>query len=239
MANSLIKLQNVEKTYHLGKIDLTVLKDVSLEIKPGSFVSIMGPSGSGKSTLMYLVGILDTPTKGQIFLEGKDISHFSEDELAELRGKKIGFVFQQFNLLHNLSALENIMLPMVFQGIPQEERKKRALKLLDLVGLKERYHHKPSELSGGEQQRVAIARSLSNDPEIIIADEPTGNLDSKTGKVIMEMLTEFYKKSKKTIIVVTHDPYVADYSEEIINIKDGQVTTKNNSKNNSNNNSIK
>lgn len=223
MADSLIKLQDVWKTYKLGKVDLTVLKEVSLEINPGSFVTIMGPSGSGKSTLMYLIGLLDVPSKGQIFLEGKDISDFSENELAELRGKKIGFVFQQFNLIHNLSAKENIMLPMIFQGTDREKREKRARELLKLVGLKERADHRPNELSGGEQQRVAVARSLVNNPEIIIADEPTGNLDSKTGKIIMKLLSDLHKDEKKTIVVVTHDPNIAQYSQNIINISDGEV----------------
>jgi len=196
MAEPLIKLDNVWKTYQLGEVKLNVLKNVSLEINPGSFVTIMGPSGSGS---------------------------FSENEIAEIRGQKIGFVFQQFNLLPNLSALENVSLPMVFQGVSPEQRVKRAEKLLNDVNLGHRISHKPSELSGGEQQRVALARSLANDPDIIVADEPTGNLDSSTGKMIMEILTDFHKKEGKTIIVVTHDSNIAEYSKEIINIQDGQV----------------
>lgn len=223
MTEPLIKLENVWKIYQLGKVELLVLKGINLEINPGSFVTIMGPSGSGKSTLMYLMGSLDTPTKGKIFLENKDISEFSEDELAEIRGQKIGFVFQQFNLLPNLNALENVMLPMIFQGVSEEERKERAKKLLKSVNLGDRINHRPSELSGGEQQRIAVARSLANNPEIIIADEPTGNLDSGTGKMIMEVLVGLHKKEKKTIIVVTHDPNIAEYSKEIVNIQDGQI----------------
>lgn len=219
----LIKLENVWKIYQLGKVELTVLKGISLEINRGSFVSILGPSGSGKSTLLNIIGILDFPTKGKIFLEGEDISQFSEDELAKIRGKKIGFVFQQFNLLPHLNSLENVMIPMLFQGVFEKERKKKAGFLLASVGLKERALHRPSELSGGEQQRVAIARSLANNPEIVIADEPTGNLDSATGKKIMEILINLHKKDGKTIIVVTHDPNIADYSEQIVNMKDGQL----------------
>ena len=219
----LIKLENVWKIYQLGKIKLTVLREISLEIIPGIFVTIMGPSGSGKSTLLHIIGCLDTPTRGKVFWKGQDISGFSEDELAQIRGQKIGFVFQQFNLLPNLNALENVMLPMVFQGIPEEKRKERAKDLLSSMGLAERIFHRPSELSGGEQQRVAIARALANEPELIVADEPTGNIDSKTGKQVMEILTNLHKNEKKTIIVVTHDPHIASYSKKIINIKDGQI----------------
>lgn len=223
MNNPLIKLENIWKTYRLGKVEIDVLRGINLEINPGSFVTIMGPSGSGKSTLMYLIGFLDTPSKGKIFLGDKDVSDFSEDELAEIRGRKIGFVFQQFNLFPNLNALENVVLPMVFQGASEGEREKRAKKLLGAVGLEKRLYHKPAELSGGEQQRIAIARSLANNPEIIVADEPTGNLDSSTGKIIMNILVDLHKKEKKTIIVVTHDPNIAKYSEDVVNIQDGQI----------------
>src|SRR3989344_6680244 len=221
----LIRLENVWKIYQLGKVELTVLKGISLEIAPGSFVSILGPSGSGKSTLLNMVGILDVPTRGKVFLLGEDTSQLSEDDLAKIRGQKIGFIFQQFNLLPNLNALENVTIPMLFQGIPQKERKERAEFLLDSVGLRERILHRPAELSGGEQQRIAIARSLANNPEVVIADEPTGNLDSTTGEKIMEILINLHKKERKTIIVVTHDPHIADYSEKIINIKDGNIVT--------------
>lgn len=220
---ALIKLENVQKIYRLGKVELTVLKGISLEINPGSFVSILGPSGSGKSTLLNMIGFLDIPTKGKVFLEGEDTSQFSDDRLADIRGKKIGFIFQQFNLLPNLNSLENVMIPMLFQGVSENKRKERAEFLLHSVGLEKRILHRPGELSGGEQQRIAVARSLSNNPKIIIADEPTGNLDSITGKKIMEILINLHKKEGKTIIVVTHDPNIADYSENVINIKDGQI----------------
>jgi putative ABC transport system ATP-binding protein len=218
-----IRLENVQKTYQLGTVDLTVLKGVSLIIKEGSFTAIMGPSGSGKSTLLHMVGALDVPTKGKVYIDNQDISMLGEDELAEIRGKTIGFVFQQFNLLHNLTALENVTLPMVFQRVPEIERKKRATDILFSLGLEERINHRPNELSGGERQRIAIARSLANDPQIIVADEPTGNLDSVTGKKIMEILVNLHKKEKKTIIVVTHDPAIAKYAEEVINVKDGEL----------------
>jgi putative ABC transport system ATP-binding protein len=223
MPNPVIKLENVWKIYKFDQLEMPVLKDINLEINPGSFVVVFGPSGSGKSTLLNMLGCLDLPTKGRVLLLGRDISKMSENELAQARGKTIGFVFQQFNLLQNFSALENVMLPMIFQGKTEKERRERALSLLDIMGLKSRANHKPSELSGGEQQRIAIARSLANDPEIIVADEPTGNLDSITGKRIMEILTNLYKKEGKTIIVVTHDQSIADYSSQIVHIKDGQL----------------
>lgn len=219
----LIKLENVWKIYQLGKIELTVLKDVSLEISPGAFVVILGPSGSGKSTLLNMVGCLDLPSKGKVFLDGRDISKMSEDELAQVRGQKIGFVFQQFNLLQNLNGLENVTLPMIFQGKSEKERQERAKFILNSLGLGKRVLHRPAELSGGEQQRIAIARSLSNDPELIVADEPTGNLDSATGKKIMEVLVDLHKNKGKTIVVVTHDPTIANYSNQVVNIKDGQI----------------
>jgi len=225
MVEPLIKLENVWKIYQLGKVELTVLKEINLEINRGSFVSIIGPSGSGKSTLLNIIGCLDIPTKGKIFLDGQDIQKLSEDELAKIRGKKIGFVFQQFNLLPNLTAIENVVLPMVFQKIPEEKRFGRAKKLLEMVGLGERIFHKPAELSGGEQQRVAIARALANNPEMLITDEPTGNLDSKSGEMIMEILKELYQKGERTIIVVTHDPQIASFSKEIVHIKDGQIVS--------------
>jgi len=219
--NALIKLENVWKIYHLGKVELEILKGINLEIAPGNFVVILGPSGSGKSTLLHIIGLLDIPTKGKVFFQNQDISKLSEDELAQIRGKRIGFIFQQFNLLQNLTSLENVMIPMIFQGVSEKERKNRAEFLLESVGLKERVTHRPFELSGGEQQRIAIARSLANNPEVIVADEPTGNLDSTTGRKIMETLINLHEKEQKTMIVVTHDPTIADYSEQIINIKDG------------------
>jgi putative ABC transport system ATP-binding protein len=223
MAEAVIKLDNVWKKFKLAEEELSILKGINLEIMPGSFTTIMGPSGSGKSTLMYLLGLLDTPSTGKIFLNGQDVSGFSEDKLAQVRGKRIGFIFQQFNLLQNLTALENVMLPMIFQGISEEQRIEKAKKLLDSVDLEHRINHKPKEMSGGEQQRMAIARSLVNDPEILIGDEPTGNLDSATGKTVMEILTKLHKEQKKTIIVVTHDPNIAKYSQNVIHIQDGQI----------------
>ena len=223
MPEAVIKLEDVWKVYQLGKVELVALKGVNLDVNRGAFVTIMGPSGSGKSTLLNVIGALDVPTKGKVYLKGQDISKMSESQLSQLRGKTIGFVFQEFNLLPNLDALENVTLPMVFQGSSLEERNKRGKELLVSVGLGDRIYHQPAELSGGERQRVAIARAFANNPEMVIADEPTGNLDSVTGKKIMEVLTDFHKKEGKTIVVVTHDPHIADYSEEIVNIKDGQI----------------
>ena len=223
MPKPIIKLENVWKTYQLGKIEVHALRGLSLEIFPGSFVTIMGSSGSGKSTLLNMIGCLDSPTQGKVYLKGKNISEMPESQLSQFRGKTLGFVFQDFNLLPNLTAAENVMLPMVFQGIPLVERKKKAENLLERVGLKQRMSHQPSELSGGERQRVALARAFANDPEVIVADEPTGNLDSITGKMIMENLKDFHKKEGKTMVIVTHDPKIAEYSEKIVNIKDGQI----------------
>jgi putative ABC transport system ATP-binding protein len=220
----IIKLENVWKVYQLGKVELNALRGISLDINRGDFVTIMGPSGSGKSTLLNMIGSLDFPTKGKVFLKGKDISSMSENQLSQLRGRTIGFVFQEFNLLPNLDVLENITLPMVFQGISLEQRKDRAEELASSLGLKERILHQPAELSGGERQRVAIARAFANNPEVVIADEPTGNLDSITGKKVMEILADFHNKEGKTVVVVTHDPNIAGYSEKIVNIKDGQIT---------------
>jgi putative ABC transport system ATP-binding protein len=219
----IVELKNVWKIYQLGKVELIALKEISLEVAPGDFVTITGPSGSGKSTLLNMIGCLDSPSQGKVVLKGKDTSLLSEDQLSQLRGKAIGFIFQEFNLLPNLNALENVMLPMIFQRIPLEERKKKAHDFLISVGLEKRISHQPAELSGGERQRVAIARAFANNPELVIADEPTGNLDSTTGKKIMEILTDFHKKEGKTILVVTHDPHIANYSEQIVNIKDGQI----------------
>ena len=219
----LIKLENVWKKYKLGGTEMSVLKGINLDIIQGSFATIMGPSGSGKSTLMYLLGLLDIPSEGKIYMQGQDVSRFSDDKLAQLRGEKIGSIFQQFNLLQNLTALENVMLPMIFQGAPETQRKDKAMKLLESVNLGKRINHKPSEMSGGEQQRIAIARSLVNNPEILIADEPTGNLDSSTGKMVMEILTKLHREQNKTIVVVTHDPNIARYSHNIIHIQDGLI----------------
>ncbi len=227
---SIIELKNIWKTYHLGKTSLHALKNIDLKIYKGEFLVVLGKSGSGKSTMMNMVGALDTPTKGKIFLDGKDISELDESDLAQIRGKKIGFVFQQFNLMPILNAVENVALPMLFQNIDLETREKRAKELLTMVGLDKRMDHKPTELSGGEQQRVAIARALSNDTEVILADEPTGNLDSKTGNQIMELFSNLHKKEKKTIILVTHDVNLVKYAHRTIYLKDGIIIKDTNHK---------
>ena len=218
-----IHLEDVWKTYSMGEVKVHALRAVSLDIRQGEFVAIMGPSGSGKSTMVNMVGCLDIPTKGKIYLDGKDISSLSESDLAMVRGKKIGFIFQQFNLIPTLSAIENVALPMIFQAVPRETRLSRAKELLTLVDLGDRMNHKPAELSGGQQQRVAIARSLANDPDVILADEPTGNLDTKTGDTVIEFLKQLNKKEKKTVVMVTHDPHLAKIAQRIILIKDGQI----------------
>lgn len=218
----IIKLQDVFKIYEMGEEVVSAANDINLTIYKGDFVAIVGPSGSGKSTMMNLVGALDLATKGDIFLDKINIEHLSESDLAQIRGKKIGFVFQTFNLIPTLSALENVMLPMMFQGIDTEERKEKAEALLTKVGLAHRLNHVPGELSGGERQRVAIARALANDPEIILADEPTGNLDSKTGAEILEMFIKLNNEGK-TIIIVTHDNELAKKARKIVKIKDGRI----------------
>ncbi len=231
MLNPLLQFKDVWKTYYLGAQTLDVLKGITLEIYEEEFVAVLGPSGSGKSTMMNLLGLLDVPSKGFIFVESQDVRKMTESQLAQLRGKKIGFVFQQFNLISALTALENVMLPMMFQNVAESERRQRAQELLTKVGLADRMHHKPTELSGGQQQRVAIARSLANNPEIILADEPTGNLDSASGKQIMDLLIELHEKEKKTIILVTHDNSLVKHAKRIIRLRDGQVVKmKDNSK---------
>jgi len=219
----IIKLVDVWKVYRMGEVEVPALRGLTLEIFPCEFVAIMGPSGSGKSTSMNMVGCLDVPTKGYIYLDGADIAQMDESNLAQIRGRKIGFVFQQFNLIQSLSAHENVMMPMMFQGIPTYERDAKAKRLLELVGLGQRMYHKPTELSGGEQQRVAIARALANDPPVILADEPTGNLDSKRGEEIMALLTKLHEEEDKTIIMVTHDSKLSKYADRIIYISDGKV----------------
>ena len=219
----IIQLKNVWKTYKMGDNVVNALRGINLDVMPGEFLAIQGPSGSGKSTAMNLVGCLDVPSKGAIYLDGSDISHLSESDLASIRGRKIGFIFQKFNLIETLTAFENVVLPMTFQGIPEAERKKRAEKLLAQFGLADRMHHKPGELSGGQQQRVAIARSLAVDPPVILADEPTGNLDSKTGKEVMEFLQELHKHKDKTIVLVTHDDVLARFADRVEYLKDGVI----------------
>jgi putative ABC transport system ATP-binding protein len=220
----IIELKNVLKYFHLGdnQEPVRAVDGIDITIHKGDFVAIVGPSGSGKSTTMNLVGALDLATKGDIFLDGQNIEKLSESDLAQIRGRKIGFVFQTFNLIETLSALENVMLPMMFQGISYNERRQRAKKLLEDMGMGPRLEHLPKELSGGERQRVAIARALANDPEVILADEPTGNLDSKRGQEIAKMFEDLCKKGK-TIIIVTHDPEVAKHAEKIYRLKDGKI----------------
>lgn len=219
----IIKLEDVWKVYKMGKVEVQALRGLSLEIFPCEFVAIMGPSGSGKSTTMNMVGCLDIPTHGRILLENRDISELDESDLAQIRGRVIGFVFQQFNLMPSLTALENVMLPMIFQDVPLLDREKKGIELLRMVGLGHRANHRPTELSGGEQQRVAIARALANNPRVILADEPTGNLDTKTGEELMAMLTRLHEKEDKTIVMVTHDQNVASYAGRMIKLKDGKV----------------
>ncbi len=219
---AIIRLDDVCKTYQMGEEEIKAMCDVDLNIKKGDFIAIIGPSGSGKSTLMNLVGALDVPTQGRIFLDDRDIAHMDESELANIRGRKIGFVFQTFNLIPTLNALENVMLPMMFVGIAKEDRKRRALELIEKVGLTDRMEHLPKELSGGQRQRVAIARALANDPEVILADEPTGNLDSKTGEEILNMFIKLNKEGK-TIIIVTHDNDIAKHANHVIKLKDGRI----------------
>lgn len=219
----IIKLKQVTKYYKMGNNIVKALDGIDVDVQLGDFVAIMGPSGSGKSTGMNLVGSLDLPTKGNIYLDGKDISHLHESDLAQIRGKKIGFIFQSFNLIPNLTAKENVMLPMLFQNVNKADREDKAEELLKMVDLGDRMEHFPNELSGGQQQRVAIARALANDPEVILADEPTGNLDTKTGEKVMTFLENLHKKGK-TIIMVTHDPEKAtNHASTIYWLKDGRV----------------
>jgi len=218
----LIRLENVYKIYQMGDTLLNALDDVTLEIDEGEFVAIVGPSGSGKSTLMNILGCLDTPTKGKYFFEGRDVSKLSDNELAAIRNRRIGFIFQNFNLLPKLTALENVELPLTYAGKSSSFRRKKAMELLEAVGLKDRIHHKPKELSGGQQQRVAIARALSADPPIILGDEPTGNLDSKSGREILEILKNLHA-SGKTVILITHDLNIARQAQRNVHIQDGKI----------------
>lgn len=223
MNQSLIKIQNLKKQFETGDVITEILHGVDLEIKKGEFVSIMGPSGSGKSTLMHILGFLDKLTTGKYFFEDEDVSELDDDQLAEMRSSKIGFVFQAFNLLNRASALENVMLPLLYTKMSKKERIERAKDLLNQVGLSHRLENSPSKLSGGEKQRVAIARALVNNPEVIFADEPTGNLDSKSGLQVMKILQDLNEKGN-TIILVTHEKYTAEHAKRIIKIKDGLIT---------------
>lgn len=223
MGNILIAFNNVWKTYQMGEVQVNALKAVSVKFRKGEFAAIVGPSGSGKSTMMNLVGCLDTPTKGEIFLKGRNIAWLEESDLAALRGRTIGFVFQQYNLIPGMTALENVLLPLEIQEIDDTVAEKRARKLLSLVGLSDKIQHKPSQLSGGQQQRVSIARALACNPEIILADEPTGALDSVTGTELLAMLYQLWKEEGKTIVMVTHNLHLARYASRHIELKDGRI----------------
>lgn len=220
----LISIKDIKKEFWVEDVVTRVLNGISFDIEKGEFVSIMGPSGSGKSTLMYILSFLDKPTSGQYFFEGKDVSQLNDDQLAEMRNNKVGFVFQSFNLLNRTSVLENVMLPLVYTNVSGEERIKRAKGILDQVGLSHRLDSTPNRLSGGEKQRVAIARALINNPHVIFADEPTGNLDSKSGLQVMKLLEDLNNRGN-SIVLVTHEKYTAEYAQRIINIKDGLVVS--------------
>jgi putative ABC transport system ATP-binding protein len=219
--SAVIQIQDVKKVYQMGELQVSALNGVSFEVQPGEMVAITGPSGSGKSTLMNIIGCLDSPTSGNYVLDGVQASQMNDDQLADIRNKKIGFVFQTFNLLPRTAALDQVELPMVYAGVP--DRRERALQALQAVGLGERVHHRPNELSGGQQQRVAIARALVNKPSIILADEPTGNLDSKSGTEIMNIFKSLNREQGLTIVLVTHDPNVAAQAQRVIRVRDGQI----------------
>ena len=220
----MIRLVDVTKVYRSGAYEVLALNGVSMEVEEGEFVAIMGPSGSGKSTLLNLIGCLDKPTEGKVFINGVDTSQLSDRELTELRRDTIGFIFQQYNLIPTLTALENVELPMIFKGTSKLERQRRAEELLTIVGLEDEMHRKPTELSGGQQQRVAIARALANNPAILLCDEPTGNLDTRSGTVVMEIISRLNEEEGVTVVLVTHDPAVAEFAERIFRIIDGVIT---------------
>ena len=221
--HSVVKTDQLKKDYRMGKITVPALRGVDIEIEQGEFVCIMGSSGSGKSTLLNLLGMLDKPTSGKINIEGHEVSELTDDQRADFRLRKLGFIFQFFNLFWELSALENTMLPLMLQGVPRAKCKSQAIEMLELVGLRDRLHHKPSELSGGQQQRVAIARALINHPSIVLADEPTGNLDSKTSKQIIEMLGNIKRELHQTVILVTHEKEIGKKADRIIYLRDGKL----------------
>ncbi|RLI83650.1 MAG: lipoprotein-releasing system ATP-binding protein LolD [Archaeoglobales archaeon] len=218
-----VELVDVYKVYRVGGYEVQALRGVSLEVERGEFLSIMGPSGSGKSTLLHLIGCLDKPTSGKVIVKGVNTSNLSDRKLTEMRMMTIGFVFQQYHLIPTLTALENVELPMVFRGVSSESRREKALNLLEIVGLKGKEDRKPNELSGGEQQRVAIARAFANDPEILLCDEPTGNLDTKTGKQVMDIIKDQNVNRGVTVILVTHNPSLKEYADRIVRIRDGRI----------------
>lgn len=220
----MIELINVTKVYKTGRFEVIALNNVSMKIEDGEFIAIMGPSGSGKTTLLNLIGCLDKPTKGKIIIDGIDTSQLTDKQLTEFRRDKIGFIFQQYYLIPTLTALENVELPMIFKGIPRSERIRRAKELLSLVGLEREMNRMPNELSGGQQQRVAIARALANNPSILLCDEPTGNLDRKSGKVVMDLIKKLNEERGVTVVLVTHDADVARYAERVVRIVDGRIT---------------
>ncbi|MBU2592645.1 ABC transporter ATP-binding protein [Patescibacteria group bacterium] len=227
----MIKVSHISKIYKTGEVEVKALDNVSFEVKKGEFLAIMGPSGSGKSTLMHLLGALDKPTKGNYFLDGENVGKLDDDELAEIRNKKIGFVFQAYNLLPRTTALKNVMVPMIYGDVSKEERTKKAKKYLQMVGLGDRLYHSSSQLSGGEQQRVAIARALAMNPSIILADEPTGNIDTKQAEEIMEIFQDLNKQGH-TIVMITHEKEIAEYAKRTIHLRDGWIAEDN--KNNKN-----
>jgi len=219
----IVKVENIDKVYQIGKTQIYALRDITIELQKGEFVAVMGPSGSGKTTLLNIMGALDRPTKGKIYIEGKDLTKLSEGELSLIRRDKIGFVFQFYNLISVLTAQENIELPMLIAGVPKEKRTTRVQSLLKMVGLFERAEHKPDELSGGEQQRVAIARAMANKPAIILADEPTGDLDIETSKEVMSVLRDLAKREGVSVVVVTHNPVVAKLADRVLQIRNGKI----------------
>jgi len=219
----ILVLEDVVKVYKMDGVETVALNGVSLNVKKGEFIAIMGPSGSGKSTMMHLMGCLDRPTSGKIFFDGSDVSKLSDDELAEIRNKKIGFVFQSFYLLPKYTALQNVELPLIYQGVSPKERKEKARVILEKMGLSDRLYHRPTQLSGGQQQRVAVARALVINPVFLLADEPTGNLDSKASYEIMDLISKLHKEEKLTIILVTHEKDIASYAEKIIRMQDGKI----------------
>lgn len=225
--DNIINMNNIVKSFYIGtENQLDILKNIDITVKKGEFLSIVGTSGSGKSTLMNIIGVLDKPTSGNYTLDGLDINNTSDDQLSEVRNKKIGFVFQNFNLIPRSTALKNVELPMLYAGISQKDRRERAIELLELVGMGERVLHLPNELSGGQKQRVAIARALANDPSIILADEPTGALDSETGRLVMDLFHKIHEKDGKTIVLITHNNELARETERIITLKDGRIVSE-------------